>query len=121
MKAQIEGEGPAILFPTEFGTLITQALLHFNQNFERCVKHAVKNAVEEIKQNLTQQKEDEIEPGFITRSQAIKFLNISAPTLYRYQKTGLLPYHKVGRKIYFNKADLVKATKVVFKQKGGKS
>jgi excisionase family DNA binding protein len=121
MKAQIEGEGTAVLFPAEFGTLITQTLLHFNQNFEKCVKHAVKEAVEELKQRLTHQKEEEIEPGFITRSQAIKFLNISAPTLYRYQKTGLLPYHKVGRKIYFNKTDLVNATKVTIKQKGGKS
>jgi hypothetical protein len=100
MKTQMEGEGTAVLFSTEFGTLITQVLLCINQNFEKCVKHAVKEAVEEIKQNLIHQKEEEIEPGFITRSETIKFLNISPPTLYRYQKTGLLPYHKVGRKIY---------------------
>jgi len=118
MKAQMEGEGTAVLFPTELGTLITQALLHLNQNFEKCVKYAVKDAFEELKQSLTHQKEEEIGPGFITRSQAIKFLNISPPTLYRYQKTGLLPYHKVGRKIYFNKTDLVQATKVCLKKKG---
>jgi excisionase family DNA binding protein len=120
MSIKTEGTGTAVLFPNEFGNLITQALLHLNQNFEICVKNAVKSIVEELKQDLTHQKEEEIESGFITRSQAIKFLNISPPTLYRYQKTGLLPYHKVGRKIYFNKRDLVNATKIVFKQKGGK-
>lgn len=117
----IEGKGTAVLFQTEFGTLIEQVLLCMNQNFEQCVKHAVKEAFSELIPDLTHQKEEEIEPGFITRSQAIKFLNISPPTLYRYQKTGLLPYHKIGRKIYFNKSDLVNATKITLKTKGVRS
>ncbi|WP_461449801.1 helix-turn-helix domain-containing protein [Mucilaginibacter sp.] len=65
--------------------------------------------------------EVEIIDGFLTRAETLKFLKISSPTLQRYQKSGLLPYHKVGRKVYFKKTDLVEATKVNLKKKGAGS
>lgn len=115
----IEGKGIAPHFQMEFGSLIEQFLLHINRNIEECVKHAVKEAVEEINQLPISSQNVEIE-GFLSRMETLKFLKLSSPTLYRYQKSGLLPYHKVGRKIYFKKTDLVEATKVCLKKKGVK-
>ena len=119
MLPKTEVTGIAIPFPNEFGNLLEQLLLCMNQNIENCVKHAVKIAMEQVNQNLTVSKEEEIE-GFLSRSEALKFLKLSSPTLHRYQKAGLLPYHKVGRKVYFKKTDLVEATKVCLKKKGVK-
>ena len=120
MQKMIEGKGIAPHFQMEFGSLVEQFLLHINQGIEECVKHAVKAAVEETNRALTPSLNLGIE-GFLSRAETLKFLKLSPPTLYRYQNTGLLPYHKVGRKIYFKKTDLVEATKVELKKKGAKS
>ncbi|MCC8410989.1 helix-turn-helix domain-containing protein [Mucilaginibacter sp. UR6-1] len=119
MPSPIEAKGIAIPFQTEFGTLITSFLLHINNSIEQCVTNAVRNALVELKQESAHQKNEELEAGFITRAEAVKFLKISYPTLHRYQKAGLLPYHKIGRKVYFKQADLISATKV--KMKGVRS
>lgn len=56
--------------------------------------------------------ESNIQSEFITRKEALVFLKISSPTLHRYQKAGLIPYYKVGRKVYFKISELVISTKV---------
>jgi hypothetical protein len=118
MQQMIEGKGIAPHFQKDFGSLIEQLLLCMTHNIGDYVKNVVREAIEEINHPLASSKEVEIEDGFLTRAEALKFLKISSPTLHRYQKAGLLPYHKVGRKIYFKKIDLVDATKVSSKKRG---
>lgn len=119
MQTQLEGKGITALFQYQFGNLIEQLLLHMNQSMEECVKRAVKSAIQEIGSTQTASKEDELD-GFLTRAETLKFLQVSAPSLLRYQKAGLLKYSKIGRKVYFRKSDLVNATQVNVKQKGGR-
>lgn len=116
-----EGTGIAPHFQMEFGSLVEQLLLCMTQGIGEYVKSVVKEIIEDYNTPSTASKEVEIEEGFLTRAEALKFLKISSPTLHRYQKSGLLPYHKVGRKVFFKKTDLVEATKVSLKSKGAKS
>lgn len=120
MQRRLEDKGVAPFCQMEFGNLVEQFLLHINQGIEECVKRAVRAAVEQNNQATTSSSNEVIE-GFLSRAETLQFLKLSSPTLYRYQKTGLLPYHKVGRKIYFKKTDLVEATKVCLKKKGAGS
>ena len=57
-------------------------------------------------------KKSDGEQVFLNRKQACKLLGCSLTTLYHYQKDGRIPFHQVGRKIFFDKAELLNHLKV---------
>ena len=118
MQTTYEGKKSTMLYPNDFGTLFTSLLSCITENISQCVKDSVKIGLDEYQQSLKHPKEEEIEDGYMTRSEAMKFLRTSAPTLHRYTKSGLLSCSKLGRKVYYKKSDLINATKVVQKKKG---
>ena len=120
MQKMIEGKGIAPHFQKDFGSLVEQLLLCMTQSIGDYIKNVVKETIDQCNQPKAT-SEVEIIDGFLTRSETLKFLKISSPTLHCYQKSGLLPYHRVGRKVYFKKTDLVEATKVSLKKKGAGS
>jgi predicted DNA-binding transcriptional regulator AlpA len=42
----------------------------------------------------------------ITRSEVMKMLNVSHSTLYHYQRKGIIPFLKIGNRVYFKKCDI---------------
>jgi len=109
----LKGYQPGLTaFVNEFLTLLTNT-----------VKDSVNDAAQNIVNELNRQKEpaelNKIADGFLTRTQAAELLNISVVTLFRYQKEGLIPYMRIGRRILINRDAMLEAIKVT-KKKGGK-
>ena len=50
---------------------------------------------------------------YISRKEASKFLNISLVTLNEWSKTGLLRCYRIGSKVLYKKAEIVKSIKLV--------
>ena len=48
----------------------------------------------------------------LNRKQACKLLRCSLTTLYHYQKGGKIPFHQVGRKVFFDKEELINHLKI---------
>lgn len=46
------------------------------------------------------------EPQYFTRAELMKYLNVSARTLWGYESEGLITAMKVGRKKLYNRADI---------------
>ena len=115
MKINNDGVQLTSTFQRDFGTIITQFVSHLTQSIESTVISAIANSALQEKCNC--QKTSEIGAELLTKSQALEILKISKPTLLRYQKEGLIPYHRVGRKVYFKMSEIVSATKVAPKTK----
>ena len=93
-----------------------------NQQFVQCfqlsindLKKIIGEAVEaaiptnlEDKSNLTKSSNDlEIKTDFLTREQVKNILNVSYPTLWKYNNEGTLKVkRKIGRRVYYSKKDL---------------
>lgn len=81
------------------------------QELGKIIQEAVKKEVQSILNEIPEIKSRK-EQIFLNRKQACKLLGCSLTTLYHYQKDGLIPYHQVGRKILFDKEELLKHLKI---------
>lgn len=43
----------------------------------------------------------------LTRDEVMKMLKISHSTLYHYQREGIIPFLKIGNRVYFKKKDIL--------------
>lgn len=43
---------------------------------------------------------------YLTRFEVSEMLNLSLPTLNKYNKTGILPAYKIGHKVYYKLTDI---------------
>ena len=57
---------------------------------------------------------------YLNRKQACDFLGCSTTTLYNYQKNGLIPYYKLGKKIFYRKSEILSLMKIDNSKKGGR-
>lgn len=80
------------------------------QELGRIIQETVKREIKNlITDSLGNQNEEQV---LLNRKQACKLLGCSLTTLYYYQKDGRIPFHQVGRKILFNKSELLNHLKV---------
>lgn len=82
------------------------------------VKSELKTLIHDsLKQELhvlfsSKQGKNESNDQLLNRKQACKLLGCSLTTLYHYQRKGLIPFHKVGRKVLFNRSAILEHLKV---------
>jgi len=108
-----KGYQPGIAaFVNEFLTLITNTV-------KESVNDATKNIVNELNRQQGNAELNTVADGFLTRVEVANLLQISYPTLYRYQKEGLIPYRRIGRRVLYNRIEVLEAIKIT-KKKGGR-
>lgn len=49
------------------------------------------------------------ESTLLTIQEASTLLNVSLSTLHSYKKQGKLPFHRIGRRVYFKKTEILEA------------
>ena len=87
-------------------SLSKDSILELGKVVQESVKKEIKSLFPEY---LKKSNEEQV---LLNRKQACKLLGCSLTTLYHYQKDGRIPYHQVGRKIFFDKAELLNHLKV---------
>ncbi|PAW95322.1 hypothetical protein CKK33_18165 [Mucilaginibacter sp. MD40] len=119
MASQTEGNNilkgqqlSMVTFVNQFLTLVTDAV-------QESVDKAAKNIIAELsQQKTTHPGVDNLNDGYITREQVADLLQISYPTLHRYQCQGLIPVVRIGRKCLYNKTEVLDSLKNVSRKKG---
>jgi excisionase family DNA binding protein len=61
-----------------------------------------------VEMYVEKKKQEEDEERYLTRDEASKFLSCDLSTLWRMEKKGVLVAHRLGKKPYYKKADLVR-------------
>jgi excisionase family DNA binding protein len=79
-------------------------------DLEIIIQQAVERAF--AKQSMHVVAESSIE-GLIVAQQAANILNISLSTLHTYKKQGIIPFHRIGRRVYFKESELLASLKKV--------
>lgn len=66
-------------------------------------KTLIKESIQELQQNTDEgfQKEE-----LLNAKQAAAYLNISAPTLHKWKREGIIPFYKRGGRVIFKKSEL---------------
>jgi excisionase family DNA binding protein len=100
-----------------WNNLIEQSIKGLAELIRTESKNGVFEALNQSLINTVNKVEDD---GLLTRSDAADFLHVSLPTISRLQKNGILTYFRVGRQVFFQKSDLLKATMVSPKKSAAK-
>lgn len=61
-----------------------------------------------VEMYVEKKKQEEDEERYLTRDEASKFFSCDLSTLWRLEKKGVLPVHRLGKRPYYKKADLVR-------------
>jgi excisionase family DNA binding protein len=81
----------------------------FSPEFEKSLAELINKTLQkELNQLIPQPKKPDLSDtsGFVTKQQAIRYLNISLSGLNNYLHKGLIPKHRIGSRILIKKADL---------------
>lgn len=76
----------------------------------KMIQESVKQEIQSLFSAAPQKSNNE--QVLLNRKQASILLGCSLTTLYHYQKDGRIPFHQVGRKIFFDKDELLNHLKV---------
>jgi len=78
----------------------------FKIEFKRLISEVVKGEI--IAFGFSEPKKEK-PSEFWSRKQVAKFIGCSITTIYHYQRKGILPFVKLGNKVFFKKDVVVKA------------
>lgn len=76
------------------------------------IKEALK---EELKELIKQNEKSDDYDILLSRKEVATLLKVSLITVSKYQRTGKLPYSRLGRHVYFKKGDIMKALEIPIK------
>jgi len=79
------------------------------------LKAIIKEAIESQIVSLNERDCIDNEKLLLTRKDVAQLLNISLPTLTKYVKKGLVPAHRLGSRILFNKIEVLNSMNKVQK------
>jgi excisionase family DNA binding protein len=74
--------------------------------FSELLREAIR---EELHQILKELNSKEIEDIILNRKETCKLLDISQGTMQKFQNEGRIPFYRIGRRILFNKSEVLKA------------
>lgn len=53
------------------------------------------------------------ESTLLSIDEAAELLNVSVSTIHTYKRDGLLPFHRIGRRVYFQKSEILLGLKKI--------
>lgn len=79
------------------------------QAFDRHIRHTI---AEQVKAQIEAHSEATA-PQILTQEAACKELGVSRSTLIQWRKEGRVPYHRQGRRIFFDRVELLQSMKAI--------
>jgi excisionase family DNA binding protein len=83
-----------------------ELLLISRDDLEQILTDIIRKEIKNI--SITKTEIPTEEDDLISFKEARRLLKISAPTLYKHMKNGIVPYRKVGRRLLFPKQTILK-------------
>lgn len=72
------------------------------------IKETIKSVVQDLTPRGVMGNTSSVDADkLLTRNEVMKMLKISHSTLYHYQRKDILPFIKIGSRVYFKKSDIV--------------
>lgn len=78
----------------------------FKNEFKKLISEVVKGEI--LAFGFSEPKKEK-PSEYWSRKQVAEFIGCSITTVYHYQRKGILPFVKLGNKVFFNKAVVLKA------------
>jgi len=72
------------------------------------LKETIQEALESALNVVEENKEAEV---LLSRHEAAELLKVSLVTISKYQKDGIIPYYRFGRRVLFKKKELIESLK----------
>ncbi len=76
------------------------------EDFRSTISQAVSNELSKLEKLFAMNQQDD-SGDLLTRTEASKMLQVSLTTLHHWHKDGTLTAHKVGRKVFYFKQDVI--------------
>jgi len=77
-------------------------------DFRGILKETIQEALESALNVVEENKEAEV---LLSRHEAAELLKVSLVTISKYQKDGIIPYYRFGRRVLFKKKELIESLK----------
>lgn len=88
--------------------MIFQIDAESKNEFKSMIKDAIKKALSEnLPKSRSKKSLNDSDSQLLTRDEVMRMLHISHSTLYHYQRKEILPFLKIGNRVYFKKKDIV--------------
>ncbi|WP_411898131.1 helix-turn-helix domain-containing protein [Elizabethkingia occulta] len=79
-------------------------MIHIDsKSFGQFIQEIIRKELSEYKVNTQEEKE------YYTREETSKLLNVSYPTLFQWNRDGILKARKIGKRVYYSKEDVKEA------------
>ena len=93
--------------------MILQIDAESKNEFKSMIKEAVTKVLNENLPKMNGRRKDfEPEDQLLTREEVMKMLHVSHSTLYHYQRKEIIPFLKIGNRVYFKKRDILNNMKL---------
>lgn len=88
--------------------MILQIDAESKNEFRNLIKEEIKKAINENLPKVNSRRKDfEPDDQLLTREEVMKMLCVSHSTLYHYQRKKIIPFLKIGNRVYFKKRDIL--------------
>lgn len=85
------------------------------EDLSNIINVAVEKAILKLKEPADQPTEESTN-DFISLEAVAKLLRVSKVTLHAYKKAGLIPFHRLGRRVLFRKSEVLNCLKTINKE-----
>lgn len=83
----------------------SSSVKEFKMLIKETVESILKDWISKIEISKTNQNLNDEQ--LLTRTEVMQLLNISHSTLYHYQRKGVVPFLKIGKRVYFKRKDIL--------------
>jgi excisionase family DNA binding protein len=77
------------------------------------ISSSVSQSVEAGLSQLRQSGKEQEAKGFLKLTDVSKLLKVSKVTIHAWKKAGLLPFYRIGRRVYFKESEVLEAMKKI--------
>ncbi len=85
------------------------------EDLSNIINVAVEKAILKLKEPVDQPTEESTN-DFIGMNAVAKLLRVSLVTVHAYKKAGLIPFHRIGRRVLFRKSEIINCLKTINKE-----